>query len=550
MATTISMLLVALFLCVLLAAGEEVEQQQCPPWHFTPDNASKPCSQCGPLKNIVRCHREETYIQIYYCMTAMGNESGGYQLTVGKCYFGLDRSRGLLKNWVFRQLPTNVSEVNEFACNSTNRKGYFCADCKKDYGIAVYRYYGLPCAPCYDYGIALYLLLEVGFSTLFFVLVFAARINVNSGKWIGFIFYCHALAGELVDSMLFTIAFQRNSSAALFLFTSYGIGNMDFFRRVIRPFCVSQKLSTLGAITCGYISAVWPLILILLVSLAMELNKRDFKVAVYPWKFIDRVSFGVVQQWFAQTNPVHIFATFFILSYSKILFVSFSLLKITYPQQLSCGNANNLRPLSVDPHIHYFSRGHLPYVVPAITIIVTLGVLLPLLLMLYPTRCGSRYFGGRIIVKTFIEAFQGSYKDGTNGTRDYRAVSALYLICRVVVWTFTVNFVNQPTNPGGWLIVSALYMLGVAFFGFVRPYKSSTHNLLDVLILTLLAVQAVYASVLQGITKYGTHELDTQIALGFLPLLAVSVYTLGRVLRLPVRFIIKRMPNMKLIHLG
>ena len=193
------MLLVALSLCVLLAAGEEVEQQQCPPWHFTPDNASKLCSQCGSLKNIVRCHREETYIQIYFCMTAMGNESGGYQLTVGKCYFGLDRSRGLSEGRVFRQLPTNVSEVNEFTCNSTNRKGYFCADCKKDYGIAVYRYYGLPCAPCHDYGIALYLLLEIGFSTLFFVLVFAAKINVNSGKWIWFVFYCHALAGELVE---------------------------------------------------------------------------------------------------------------------------------------------------------------------------------------------------------------------------------------------------------------------------------------------------------------------------------------------------------------
>ena len=393
-------------------------------------------------------------------------------------------------------------------------------------------------------------MLEVGFSTLFFVLIFAARINSNSGKWIGLIFYCHALAGELVDGMLFTIAFQRISSAALFLFTAYGIWNMDFFKRVIPPFCVSQKLSTLGAITCGYMSAVWPLILIILVSLAMELNKRDFKVAVYPWKFIDRVSCGVVKPWFAQTNPVHIFATFFILSYSKILFVSFSLLKITYPQQLSHGSTNNLRSLSVDPHIHYFSPGHLPYVVPAITIIVTLGVLLPLLLILYPTRCGSRYFGGRV-VKTFIEAFQGSYKDGTNGTRDYRAVSALYLVCRVVIWTYTVQFVkHQPTIPGGWFIVSFLSMVGAAFFGFARPYKSSTHNLLDVLILTLLAVHAVYASVLQGITDYGTHELDTQIALAFLPLLRVSVYTLGRVLRLPVRFVIKGMPNMKLIHLG
>ena len=46
---------------------------------------------------------------------------------------------------IFRQLSVNVSKVNEFTCNSTNRKGYFCADCKKDNGIAVYRYYGLHC---------------------------------------------------------------------------------------------------------------------------------------------------------------------------------------------------------------------------------------------------------------------------------------------------------------------------------------------------------------------------------------------------------------------
>ena len=197
-----------------------------------------------------------------------------------------------------------------------------------------------------------------------------------------------------------------------------------------------------------------------------------------------------------------------------------------------------MRPLSVDPHIHYFSPRHLPYVAPAITIIVILGVLLPLLLILYPTCCGSRYFGGRV-VKTFIEAFQGSYKDGTNGTRDYRAVSALYLVCRVVIWTFGTSYLkNHPSFLGMRLISSLTSMIGVAFFGFARPCKSSTHNLLDVLILTLLAVHAVYA--IQGTTDYSTHELDTQIALGFLPLLAVSVYTLGRALRLPVRFVIKR----------
>ena len=109
--------------------------------------------------------------------------------TINLCNFGLDRSRGLWEGRVLRQLITNKCvKVNKRICNSTNRSGYFCAGCKKDYRIAVYRYYGLPCAPCYDYGIALYLLLDVSFSTLFFVFIFAARINANSGKWIGFVF--------------------------------------------------------------------------------------------------------------------------------------------------------------------------------------------------------------------------------------------------------------------------------------------------------------------------------------------------------------------------
>ena len=32
-----------------------------------------------------------------------------------------------------------------------------------------------------------------------------------------------------------------------------------------------------------------------------------------------------------------------------------------------------------------------------------------------------------------MEAFQGQYKDGTNGTWDFRIVSALYLIVRIAL---------------------------------------------------------------------------------------------------------------------
>ena len=63
--------------------------------------------------------------------------------------------------------------------------------------------------------------------------------------------------------------------------------------------------------------------------------------------------------------------------------------------------------------------------------------LMPLLLMLvYPTRtfqkclncCGLRCLPLHI----FMDAFQGCYKNGTKGTRDYRFFSAVYLLLRLM----------------------------------------------------------------------------------------------------------------------
>ena len=97
--------------------------------------------------------------------------------------------QGVREGRVFRQLPTNVSKVNKLICNSTHRSGYFCAD-EGLWNCSVQVLWPTMCSLLclYMAYIALYLLLEVGFSTLFFVLVFAARINVNSGKWICFAF--------------------------------------------------------------------------------------------------------------------------------------------------------------------------------------------------------------------------------------------------------------------------------------------------------------------------------------------------------------------------
>ena len=155
----------------------------------------------------------------------------------------------------------------------------------------------------------------------------------------------------------FALLTQRSHHLPAILHSVYGIWNMDYFRLAIAPFCVSETMSTFGALSCGYIAAIWPLLLILLLSFVMFLHQRNFKVIVFLWQVINRDSCGRVQQHLAETNLIHTFATFFLLSYLKSLFVSFSLLQITIKFEIESETGALVQngQLSADPHIAYFS---------------------------------------------------------------------------------------------------------------------------------------------------------------------------------------------------
>ena len=67
--------------------------------------------------------------------------------------------------------------------------------------------------------------------------------------------------------------------------------------------------------------------------------------------------------------------------------------------------------------IDYFGREHFPYAILAL-IVLLVFVLLPLLL-LCPVRCFQQCLGHCgvkwLSLHIFMDAFQGCYKDGTNG---------------------------------------------------------------------------------------------------------------------------------------
>ena len=88
-------------------------------------------------------------------------------------------------------------------------------------------------------------------------------------------------------------------------------------------------------------------------------------------------------QWNPAESLVHVFVTFLVLSYSKVLFVSFTLLRYT-PIYNSTGAVVAPRALYYDASVAFLSREHLPFALLAIFVLLTFNILPLLVVVLYP----------------------------------------------------------------------------------------------------------------------------------------------------------------------
>ena len=78
--------------------------------------------------------------------------------------------------------------------------------------------------------------------------------------------------------------------------------------------------------------------------------------------------------------------------------------------------------LYYDGSVQFLGGEHLPYAILEF-IVMLFFIIFPLLLfILYPMRCFQKcltYFNLRChVLRVFMDAFQGCYKDGTDGTHD------------------------------------------------------------------------------------------------------------------------------------
>ena len=184
------------------------------------------------------------------------------------------------------------------------------------------------------------------------------------------------------------------------------------------------------------------------------------------------------------------------------LFVSFTLVQGYQPVELDTANdtLNYLPTRSVDLRVSYFGATHAPYAAMGLFGGVVTVILPLVLVLIYPTRvfpkligcCGLRRWH---MIRTFMEVFVGSYKDGTEGGRDYRLTAAMYLIGRIMLgvsWSINkCGFNFQLVQYYSWLVSAVPFILFAVVVTLFKPHRKWSHNVVDALLLLLIAKMCI-----------------------------------------------------------
>ena len=460
----------------------------CPVW----SKSDRDCS-CGSSVHhvVISCSDDSLSLQNCFCMYY---DKGLNTTTIGSCFHTCLRP-GALK---FHR-DKNATKFNQEVClnisvaGNMHRRGRFCGECEEGYGLAAYSYHFIHCINCTDYGYKnwfKYFTIACLPLTVFYFVVISFRIRVTFPPMNCVVLVCQLLT--LPTVMRIVMAAEDNHTldpryivALNVVISIFGVWSLDFFRPLYTPFCLHPSFKALQIIALDYLIAVYPLLLIFLTYILLELHDRNYRIIVCMWSPFKWFFGRIRNEWNLRASLVDGFNSFLIMSYMKLLSVSFSL---TLPTKIYDVNATlykDRRYLYYDANVELFSKEHLPYAILASVVLLVL-VLLPLVLLcLYPCCCFQRLLNRCGLncqaLRIFMDSFQGCYKIAPY---DCRYFAGFYLLLRIVVivlvsWTLSVLFIT------GFAVACTL---GAVFIVIIRPYKQSYSNTIDAVLLLSVAI--------------------------------------------------------------
>ena len=511
------------------------DQKMCPHLWFVWDNGSCHCG--NDLHGVIQCDPDTKEVEVLDCnCLTIEYMSHGVIPIAGACIFNC-----VNYTYTFERGGDKVYHSAPSDCASLNRQGTLCGQCLDGYTVPAYSY-KLNCIRCdsqlENWG--LYIVFAFVPLTVFIVIILILRINVLSPKLFTFVFASQIVTTPAAVKIIVYYTSQHKMFHSLLyripialLSGIYGIWNLDFFRVYILP-DVCINVIPLHIMMLDYLIALYPMLLMAVAYTVIELYGFGFKPLLYMWKPFHFFFARFRRQWDIQTTIMDAFVTFFFLSTTKLLSVSFGLLMGTamYKPDGKLYSYN----LYYDPSIKYFGKEHLPYALMALAILVFFIALPTSLLLFYQCRkcqkCLVKCHIRGTTLSQFLSTFQKYYKDGSNGTQDCRWFAAFFILVKLLA------YVIYSLSPGDMFLVLAtiLFTIGGAVVVIVKPYKEeySVYNIVSANLLLwqgLLFISFSYDSVAEILAKGRQDHFVSTIFISFIPLVYIAGVAVQYLLR-------------------
>ena len=318
------------------------------------------------------------------------------------------------------------------------------------------------------------------------------HLNITSGPLLGYFIFCQVYSVSDVHGTQIIFDFISNNASeyAKVLFkisqTLSELWSLLFFKSLIPPFCISEKLSSVHIQLLTVVPAIYVVVLVITILVLMDLHARNYKVIHFLWKpfslFFKQIKIEVVG-----SNIIYAFATFTFLSSTTLVLNITSLTHVIslFIRSIHPNVTTTKTEVSyIDPSVVVFSHEHITYLMIAMVPCIFLVVIPALLLCVYPTRIYRRLSQlistrKQLAITTFVEALHNCFKDGLNGTRDYRALAGLIILSfpvgsllSYIIWKIVAPATGLTRHSiQGYMAFSLSLVMS-----YVRPCKSTLAN--------------------------------------------------------------------------
>ena len=456
------------------SCSSTISNNSCPTWYVSSANGT---CRCGKSHGIISCDedRHSAAVLMCYCVSYYPSLK---EVVAGACFFncGSHKKHQFTKG-LHMILPCNIHVLDNQMCRPFKRTGRLCGKCLPGYSPLAYSY-NMSCVECPNGSKNWwkFILAAFGPLTIFYFLILFFQVNAISSSLHAVLFYSQTISfAPQVRIILFSLEehiVQFSNSAftttAKILATLYGVWNLDFFLVFLPNICLN--IGTLPTMALDYVVAIYPLILIIITYLLIDLYDRNFRPLIWIWKPFQKFFMVFKQNWNFKTSLIDAFATFFFLSFNKVMSISFDILM---PVQVYTAHSSKetWAPYN-DGSIDYFSKEHLPYAILALLFLVAFFIIPVVTLLFYQCRCFQKLLNCLplpwYILHTFADSFQGCFKNGTEpGTRDCRWFAGAYFVLRValyLVYAFTLQIIY-------FFISSIVLLFFVVLLVNFQPYK-------------------------------------------------------------------------------